>query len=288
MFSLESTGDGLRLAWDGQLVLQYNFSKGGHRPFVHPLRLPDSPDLTTDRATVVPVDHLHHQGLWVGWKKVNGVNFWEQPQEGADPAGYGRILHQKVVSQDAGDDQARFTTLNSWTDWNDVQHLTETRETTVRAPRDGVMVVDLRTELAPHERDVTLDLLRGEPGGGGLFYSGVAIRYNDAMSPGEFLDADGRSDVDEIFGSTSRWCGCSGRHSEDGQVYGITVIDHPQNPRHPTTWWLRNRKDFCLVQPSPSYHEPFELSSGEPLTLQYRIVVHRGPVSPDVIEEAAW
>ncbi|MCH7779788.1 MAG: PmoA family protein [Acidobacteria bacterium] len=108
------------------------------------------------------------------------------------------------------------------------------------------------------------------------------------MSPGEFLDADGRGDVDEIFGSTSRWCGFSGRHSEDGQVYGITVIDHPKNPRHPTTWWIRNRKDFCLLQPSPSYHEPFELSPGEPLTLQYRIVLHRGPVSPDIIEEAAW
>ena len=108
------------------------------------------------------------------------------------------------------------------------------------------------------------------------------------MSPGEFLDADGRSDVDEIFGNTSRWCGFSGRHSEDGQVYGITVIDHPQNPRHPTSWWVRNRKDFCLLHPSPCYHEPFELSPGEPLTLQYRIVLHRGPVPPDIIEEAAW
>lgn len=288
MFSLESTDDGLRLAWDGHPVLQYNFLKGGNRPFVHPLRLPDSPALTTDRATVVPVDHLHHQGLWVGWKKVNGVNFWEQPQEGADPAGYGRILHQTMVTQEASDEHARFTTRNAWTDWNDVQHLTETREITVRAPRDGIMVVDFRTELDAHGREATLDLLRGEPGGPGLFYSGVAIRYNDAMSPGEFLDADGRSDVDEIFGSTSRWCGCSGRHSEDGQVYGITVIDHPQNPRYPTSWWLRNRKDFCLVQPSPSYHEPFDLALGEPLTLQYRIVVHRGAVSPQVIEGAAW
>ena len=66
------------------------------------------------------------------------------------------------------------------------------------------------------------------------------------------------------------------------------MIDHPKNPRHPTTWWIRNRKDFCLLSPSPSYHEPFELSPGEPLTLQYRIVLHRGPVSPDIIEEAAW
>ena len=71
MFSLESIADGLRLAWDGRLVLEYNFSKGGARTFVHPLRLPDSPVLTMDRAAVAPVDHPHHQGLWVAWTKMN-------------------------------------------------------------------------------------------------------------------------------------------------------------------------------------------------------------------------
>ena len=77
-------------------------------------------------------------------------------------------------------------------------------------------------------------------------------------------------------------------NTEDGQVYGITMIDHPENPRHPTTWWARNRKDFCLLHPSPCYREPFAVPVGEPLTLQYRIVVHRGHASPDIVEEAGW
>ena len=97
MFALDSIADGLSLKWDGQLILEYHFQAGGNRSFIHPLRLPDSPSLSIDRAAAVPVDHLHHRGLWVAWKRVNGVNFWEQPERGEDPEGYGRIVHQDVT-----------------------------------------------------------------------------------------------------------------------------------------------------------------------------------------------
>ncbi len=288
MFSFENLNDRVRLHWNARRVFDYNLGKGGRRTFTHPLSLPGSPALTTDRATATPVDHPHHQGLWVGWKKVNGVNFWEQPREGAEPRGYGRVVHQAVVSQETDVSWARLTTENAWTDWESVQHLTETRQATVHAPRDGFMVLDFATTLDPNEGNLTLDLNRGEPGQMGLYYSGVMLRYSDEMSPGKLLDAEGHTEVEEIFGSRSRWCGFSGRHSQDGKVYGITIIDHPENPRHPTTWWTRNLKDFCLLHPSPCYHEPFEVPQGEPLTLRYRLVLHEGPVDPDIVQEAGW
>ena len=288
MFSFEPLSDGVRLTWDGRHVLDYNFGTGGRRTFVHPLRLPGGPPLTTDRAAVEPVDHPHHQGLWVGWKKVNDANFWEQPREGEDPAGYGRVVHRKVVAQEAGPEQARLAAESAWIDWRDVEHLVETRETTVHAPGDGLMVLDLATTVDPRGVDLTLDLNRGEPGQMGLFYSGVMLRFNDAMTPGQLLDADGRTEVDDIFGSNSLWCGFSGRHSEDGKTYGVTVIDHPDNPRHPTTWWARNRSNFTLVHPSITYHEPLKVPLGRPLTLRYRLVLHEGPVDPGTVEEAGW
>ena len=219
---------------------------------------------------------------------MNGVNFWEQPREGAEPRGYGRVVHQTVVSQETDVSWARLTTENAWTDWKSVQHLTETRQATVHAPRDGFMVLDFATTLDSNEGNLTLDLNRGEPGQMGLYYSGVMLRYSDEMSPGKLLDAEGHTEVEEIFGSRSRWCGFSGRHSQDGKVYGITIIDHPENPRHPTTWWTRNLKDFCLLHPSPCYQEPFEVPQGEPLTLRYRLVLHEGPVDPDIVQEAGW
>ena len=72
-----------------------------------------------------PGDHVHHQGLWVAWKKVNEVNFWEQPGPGSDPTGFGKIVHQQIVAQSADADSARLTAENAWIDWQGTTHLTE-------------------------------------------------------------------------------------------------------------------------------------------------------------------
>ena len=132
MFAIDSIDDGLRLTWDGQLLLEYRFQTGGPRTYWHPVRMLDSPVLTMDR----PGDHVHHQGIWVAWKKVNGVNFWEQQKPGADPAGYGRIAHKKVLESSADSQTARFAVQNEWVDWQSVVHLNEVRRTVVYVPQD--------------------------------------------------------------------------------------------------------------------------------------------------------
>ena len=84
MLTLDPIDDGLGLTWNGQTLLNYHFQTGGQRTYWQPLRLPDSPPLTMNQ----PEDHVHHQGMWVAWKKVNGVNFWEQPKPGEEPTGF--------------------------------------------------------------------------------------------------------------------------------------------------------------------------------------------------------
>ncbi len=280
MFNLNSVTDGLSVKWDGQLILEYQFQTGGPRPYWHPLRLPDSPALTTNR----PADHIHHQGMWIAWKKVNGVNFWEQPAPGRDTKGFGRIAHQRLVSQSVQATQVQFTVENAWIDGQDAQHLTETRETTVYAPQEDYLLMDIALRFVPSQREVTLDLNRGKPGGGGLFYSGLIIRFDNVLTPGQLLDANGRREPMEIFGKSSRWCGFAGQHEEDGQVYGITLIDHPENPRYPTPWWVRNGANYALLHPSPCYYEPFHITEGKSLSFRYRAVLHKGTVNPALIE----
>ena len=62
----------------------------------------------------------------------------------------------------------------------------------------------------------------------------------------------------------------------NNETYGVAIVDHPDNPRYPTTWWVRNRKNYCLIHPSPVYYEPFHLDPDEVLTLQYSVVLYRG------------
>ena len=277
MFTIQPIQDGLSVAWEGQTLLEYHFSPEGNRPYWHPLRLPDLPSLTMNQ----PGDHVHHQGMWVAWKKVNGVNFWEQPRPGGDPKGFGRIVHQRVAGQSATKEKARFATENAWIDWEGTQHVREMRETTVFPPQTDSLVVDVQLGIRAYQRPVTLDLNRGEPGRGGLFYSGLMIRFDNVLTPGKLLDADGRTEADAIFGQASRWCGFAGKHTGDGQVYGATMIDHPSNLRHPTTWWVRNTENYGIIHPSPAYHAPFQLDEDEALALKYRVVLHKGYVNPD-------
>lgn len=281
MFTIDSIDDGLRLTWSGQLILDYHFQTGGPRTYWHPLRLPDSPALTMDR----PGDHIHHQGMWVAWKSINGVNFWEQSKPGADPGKFGRIAHREVLERSADSQNALFVTENAWIDGKNVVHLNEVRRTTVYPPQDDYLIMDIGIQFCAAGRNVIFDLKRGEPGRGGLFYSGLTIRFDNALTPGQLLDADGRTESVDIYGSRSRWCGFAGRHQSDGQVYGITIVDHPDNPRHPTTWWVRNSENYALIQPGLCYNEPFELAAGDTLELNYRVVLHKGHVSPDLIDQ---
>lgn len=279
MFTIENTKDGIRLNWNNKHILSYNFQTGGPRSYWHPLRLPDSPVLTMDR----PGDHIHHQGMWVAWKSINGINFWEQPGSEADPTGYGRILHKKLLECQADEKTAHFTTQNHWVDWQDKIHLNEIRKTVIYAPEEKYLKIDVSIHFLPVGRDAILDLKRGEPGGGGLFYSGLTIRFDNALTPGQMLDANGRTETMKIYGGRSQWCGFAGKHKTDGKVYGITIIDHPDNPRHPTPWWVRNAENYALLQPCLCYNEPYNLAQEESLKLKYKIILHKDHVDPELI-----
>lgn len=280
MFSFSQTQNSLTVSWDGQQVLGYHFPEDGNRPFCHPLNLPGAPPLTMNE----PGDHVHHQGLWVAWKKVNEVNFWEQPTPGSDPTGFGKIVHQRIVAQSADADSASLTTENAWIDWQGTTHLTEQREITVHSPTADAMQISVSLTLHPNGREVVLDLRRGEPGADGRFYSGMAIRFDNIITPGSLLDADGRTEPMDIFGKQSRWCRFTSQHPTDNKTYGVAIVDHPDNPRYPTTWWVRNRENYCLIHPSLVYYEPLHLASDETLNLRYRVVLYRGEPNTGLFE----
>ena len=289
MFSISETQHSLTVNWDGQEVLGYHFPEDGNRPYCHPLRLPGGPPLTMNE----PGDHVHHQGMWVAWKKVNGVNFWEQPAPGEDAAGFGKIVPQRIIERRAGRGQARIIAENRWLDWQGVTHLTERRQLTLGAPetaKEGfkhALRILVELEFRPNEREVILDLRRGEPGADGRFYSGLAIRFDNVLTPGSLLDADGRTEPMDIFGQQSRWCSFTSRHPADGEIYGAAIVDDVKNPRSPTTWWVRNRENYCLIHPSLVYYEPLCLAADEVLKLRYFVVLYRGQPDVELFEKLA-
>jgi hypothetical protein len=65
---------------------------------------------------------------------------------------------------------------------------------------------------------------------------------------------------------------------------GMTLFDHPANPRHPTWWHVR---DYGLFAANPFGQHDFERLSdrtagnltvvpGKPITFRYRLILHEG------------
>jgi hypothetical protein len=68
-----------------------------------------------------------------------------------------------------------------------------------------------------------------------------------------------------------------------GKTVGIAMFDHPGNPRHPTTWHVR---DYGLFAANPFGIHDFEkkekgagdltIPAGKSITFRYRFYIHPG------------
>lgn len=70
--------------------------------------------------------------------------------------------------------------------------------------------------------------------------------------------------------------------TKKGSVAGITVFDHPTNPRHPTAWYLNASQPY--FSPALIYAAPLTLKAGAKMRLRYRVLVHQGPGAAAALE----
>lgn len=107
---------------------------------------------------------------------------------------------------------------------------------------------------------------------------------------GHSINSEGVKDR-EMWGKRAAWVDYWG--DIDGQLTGVAIFDHPQNPRHPT-WW--HARDYGLVAANPFGVNHFEnkpdgtgdmtLKSGEEMTFRYRFLFHPGDAKSAKIAEA--
>ena len=59
-------------------------------------------------------------------------------------------------------------------------------------------------------------------------------------------NAAGQTGEKDTWGKPAPWCDISGQIN--GKPYGVAVLDHPSNPRHPTRWHVR---EYGLLSANP-------------------------------------
>jgi hypothetical protein len=256
-------------------ILCYRYLGAPFKPYIQQLYSPGGVNVLRD----APPGHLHHHGLMFA-VAVDGVDFW------AEAGSVGRQEHRGLADVRAGrtgeSSHASFTQQLDWVNPAGRQLLlTERRSICVWYAKEfGATLLTWRSELqVPRGRKSVV--LKGN------HYFGLGMRFVSSMDgAGSFSNADGKAG--EVFRGDerlvrSRWCSYTA--SADGKEVTVAMFDHPENLRHPATWFTM-AKPFAYLSATLELHrEPLMVGPERPLALRYGIAIWDGPVDTDRIEQ---
>jgi hypothetical protein len=247
------------------------------KPYLHPLRSA-SGAIVTRRFPMEKIpgevyDHPHHRGLWFTHGNVNGVDFWMNETSYMGKTPRGRILLNKITSVQGGPKSGTISGVWTWEDHEGKKLLTEER-TMVFHSHPTLRIIDLDLKLTAISEVTFGDTKEGT----------FAIRMATALDEkhgGKMVAADGRTGEKAIWGKRSPWVDYYGQMG--GETLGIAILDHPQNPGHPTHWHARayglfaanifGLRDFYADKTKDG---SVTLKPGESLRFRYRVVIHPG------------
>ncbi|MBN2136581.1 MAG: PmoA family protein [Sedimentisphaerales bacterium] len=267
--------DVVSIAAGEQILLRYRYRDVPYKPYVDRLFTPGGVNVLLD----APADHLHHHGLMYAIT-VDGVNFWEEQQA---PGQQVHLGFDNVTSESRNEtSRAGFSERLCWKNpHNEELLLTELRSLRVRCPAGSKVTLltwQSRFEPADGRKSATLT---------GAHYHGLGLRFIRSMDTGgRFVNADGKAGTiyrgDERL-VRSRWCAYKAK--ADGKDVTVAMFDHPENKRHPATWFTMSTPFAYLSATLNLHEESMELVSGKPLVLRYGIALWDGQVEGHQIEK---
>ncbi|MCA9271267.1 MAG: PmoA family protein, partial [Planctomycetales bacterium] len=256
----------------GKEFARYHYSGDLRRPFLFPLIGPAGRSLTRMGHPHDPEGHSHHNSVWISHHDVNGVDFWGD-------RGAGRIVHRRMIRFDDGDAGASFVAANDWIDESAQRVLLHELRRVTFVPLENdqsLVVIDLKLSAAAGE--VTL----GKTPFGML---GVRMAKTIGVKDGggEIRNSNGQVNEPEVFWKQARWVDYSGPIAREREE-GITLLDHPANPNHPSVFHVRGD---VWMGASLTHDGPRVVTADQPLTLRYGLWLHAGRPALEEID-ARW
>jgi len=269
-------GDRLRAEINGQLFTEYVF-KDVPRPYCYPLIGPGGLPMTRNWPMKdVPDeahDHPHHRSLWFAHGSVNGYDFWSEQKA------FGKTVHQDFLEIKSGSRVGIIRATNNWVAADGTLVCTDERTLRIYAPGSpGERVLDFDITLFASNGDVTF----GDTKEGTMAVRlAPTLRLKGKVGEGHIVQSTGVRDG-KTWGKRAAWCDYYG--PVQGKTVGIAIFDHPQNPRHPTWWHVR---DYGLFAANPFGQHNFEdlanktagnlvVPAGKSITFRYRFYLHEG------------
>ena len=233
-----------------------------------------------------PHDHLWHKGISMTLANLSGENFWGGPTyvhgQGYTPLpNNGSMRHDGWSKIECSESQFSAVEELTWITQAGASWLQEVRSLAVPEVDEetGCWMLDYATELTNIHSEALIfgsPTTAGRPmaGYGGLFWRGPR-----SFSQGGRIWAEGGLEGDEIMGQPAAWLAYSGKHDGSGRRSTLLFMDHPENPRYPTKWFMRNLP-FACASFAFIFDEELPLQPGATLGLRYRIAFWDGIPEP--------
>ncbi len=264
----------LRVEINGKLFTEYNF-QDVPRPFFYPVIGPTGvpvvrhhpmKDINPDEAK----DHVHHKSLWFTHGEVNGEDFWGEGSRS------GKVVHDRFIEVSSGPKVGVIKSKNKWVAKSGELVCMDTR-THRFYNRDDGQVMDFEITIHASEGKVVL----GDTKEGSMAIRlAPTMRLKGKVGKGHIVNSEGDKDGG-TWGKRAKWCDYYG--PVNGETVGVAIFDHPDNPKHPTWWHVR---DYGLFAANPFGQHDFErkekgigdiaIPAGESLTFKYRFYFHKG------------
>ncbi len=242
-------------------------AKRSFRPFLHPIVAPDGRGILTQLS---PQHHRHQTGLFWGFTRVNGRDFFHHPGEG-----YWRRVDAKILSGQDGRprESVQWQTVYELLDEAAQVLLVETQIWTMKAT-DREYTLDLQW-TGNAKTGVTI----GKYDYGGLF---LRMPWQLGVSAEVFNAARQRNRRAE--GQRAPWIDVGMDIQGRTDRAHIAIFDHPKNPGFPLPWRV---DDQFGVGPVRARLGDWTITQGEFATVRHRFVVYTGPLK-DVELNAKW
>jgi putative membrane-bound dehydrogenase-like protein len=251
------------------------------RPYLHPIAAPDGRGVLTEYS---PAHHKHQTGLYWGFTRVNGRDYFHNPQ-----GDYWRRVSATVTQGDrkagreggapgarllrAGVQDVGWQTVYDLLDEAGNTILTETQRWSMRE-RNGAFVLDLEWR-----GDARTDLTVGKYDYGGLF---LRMPWREGIA-GEVVNA-ARQRNERAEGQRAMWIDVGMQVEGRPDLAHIAIFDHPANTGYPQAW----RVDGQLgVGSARSREAAWTIGKGRSEVVRHQFLIYTGTLN-DVEMTNAW
>ena len=263
-------------------LLLYRYRDVPFKPYVQQLFSPAGVNILRDARS----DHLHHHALMFA-VTADGVNFWEETKAAGTQEHKSFTDTRTDVKTDVENDksrrmrQASLTELIDWIKPGSRQLLLKERRTIEISQGTDlgatVLTWQSKFEVPAGKESATLT---------GAHYHGLGMRFVKSMDKGgRFTNAAGKPGT--VFRGDERlvpstWCAYTA--DANGKPVTVAMFDHPDNPRHPATWFTMTSPFAYLSATMNLLKEPLKVASDKPLVLRYAVVLWDGRVENEQIK----